>query len=892
MLTNKVLFFVILVLMKVSMYSQTANLDSLEMLLKQNQEASTVRVDLLIKIASDYGKINHNTGLIYALEADSISDLIGYKYGQAESNRQIGNLYLLSPDYNKALNHINIALDLFNEIEGYYGIINCKNSMGTIYSYLGDFPKALEYFHESIEICEEIGEHTLMTLAYNNIGNIFYFQGDYDGALENYLKALKIRENLGEKGGLSGSYNNIGVIYKLKGDYPKALNYYQKALKIREEVGDQRGIAMSYNNIGVIYDTQGNYALALEYYNKALEIRRELGDKAGISTGYNNIGNIYQNIGDYENALKYFQKSLKLKEEIGDKSDMALSYNNLADAYLAMGEYQLASEYFFKAKDVSVEIGTKSSEAYSNIGLGELFFNQNKFKIAYDYSTQAFKLSNEIGDVKLQQKSSEILSKSAAKLLLFEEAYYYHVLYKNLSDSIRSEENVRKIVGLEYEFQYEKEKEIAKLEQEKIEAIYHRELLHQKNLRNFFIMGFVLVALLLVVLTYSFIQRRKKNRLLAIQRSLEFKQNFLANMSHEIRTPLTGLVGMIELLRKTNLDDTQLDYMNTLKQSTDNLHEIINQILDFSKIEAGSLKIKSKVFRFQNLLINAKKLFSSICDKDVEFEIVVGENVPEYIKADKSRLIQIVNNLILNAVKYTDKGKISLKANLENVDEVSGEVIIRVEISDTGIGIKKERYNQIFVPFGQIDQSDIRNYDGAGLGLSICKELVKLHGGELGFASEYNVGSTFWFTFKAKIATKDDKKVNHNEDLAYLKKSLNILFAEDKITTQKVVKLMLNSMGHNVTLADNGQKVLEVFESGKFDVILMDIQMPVMDGITAAKLLKEKYLELPPIIGLTANAFEGAREKYMNVGLDDFLTKPFIKEDFILALERVSLYKS
>ena len=391
------------------------------------------------------------------------------------------------------------------------------------------------------------------------------------------------------------------------------------------------------------------------------------------------------------------------------------------------------------------------------------------------------------------------------------------------------------------------------------------------------------------------ITERKHNETLRSQvavanQTVLFKQNFLANMSHEIRTPLTGVLGMIEILSKTRLDHKQLDYVNTLRLSTENLREIINQILDYSKIEAGQLQLKMRQFRKDSMFENAKKLYSSICKKDITLETYIDPKLPEVIEADEYRISQIINNLLSNAVKFTHKGKIIIEAQPGKwLDEQN--LLIKIMISDTGIGISPESMERLFNPFEQIETDDTRNIDGTGLGLSICKELVALMDGEIGADSSPGEGSIFWFTFKAKIVT--DKRKEDVPDIRSIQnklektKALSILFAEDKVVNQKVVFLMLKSLGHNVSLARNGKEVVSIFDPEKFDLILMDIQMPVMDGVTATKLLKEKYKTLPPIVGLSANAFEGDREKYMNLGMDEYLTKPVSSCDFKNLIDRL-----
>lgn len=388
----------------------------------------------------------------------------------------------------------------------------------------------------------------------------------------------------------------------------------------------------------------------------------------------------------------------------------------------------------------------------------------------------------------------------------------------------------------------------------------------------------------------SFMQKEEFKKQVEVAReAARFKQNFLANMSHEIRTPLTGIMGMMEIFQQTPLNEQQQEYLNILRSSGENLREIINQVLDFSKIEAGKVRLNPSVFEFKAIMEDAQKLYAGICKPNVKMNIQLDPQIPDFIEADKNRISQVVNNLISNAVKFTHKGRINLRASLQSVLTDTRELIIKMEVQDTGIGIPAQLQEKLFTPFSQIDERDTRIYEGTGLGLSISKELVNLHGGEMGIHSKPQQGSTFWFTFLAKQSDdqpeilKEPKHPSSHRG----KKKLRILFAEDKVVNQKVVQIMLLSMGHEVVLARNGQQALDLFNPTNFDLILMDIQMPVMDGITATQKLKEKYQDLPPIVGLSANAFEGDREKYMKMGMDEYLTKPVKREDFIHIMEKL-----
>ncbi len=384
-----------------------------------------------------------------------------------------------------------------------------------------------------------------------------------------------------------------------------------------------------------------------------------------------------------------------------------------------------------------------------------------------------------------------------------------------------------------------------------------------------------------------------EQEILLTRKSVEFKQKFLANMSHEIRTPLTGMMGLADILANTSLDEKQKLYVEHLRQSGENLRHIINLILDYSKIESGQVNIKPVAFASETLFDTAINLFSSICQKTIQLQKHISPHIPPFIITDQNRLNQILNNLLSNAVKFTQQGSISMKARVANPSKEPNDsgLTILVEINDSGIGIDPEMQKHLFKPFSQIETNEIRNMEGTGLGLSICRELTELLGGEIGMESTPGKGSRFWFTFKATVAdaAQVTQKVDQKDRTANRKDKLNILLVEDKKINQMVISLILKNLGHTVRTANNGQEAISHFKPCDFDLILMDIQMPVMDGITATKALKKKYKLLPPIVGLSANAFEGDSQKYIAMGMDDYLTKPVKGEDFMELIERLDI---
>lgn len=384
------------------------------------------------------------------------------------------------------------------------------------------------------------------------------------------------------------------------------------------------------------------------------------------------------------------------------------------------------------------------------------------------------------------------------------------------------------------------------------------------------------------------IERERLEKEVEVARNtLKFKQNFLASMSHEMRTPLTAIVGITELLKNTSLNKKQYDYIHTLAQSSENLKSVIDQVLDYSNLESGKVQLKPEDYTITKLVDDSHEFFKTICLKPLIFNILVDEKLDDQLNFDHRRIFQVIKNLILNAVKFTSKGFIELKVEKQKESE-NGTVQVKISLTDTGIGIEHEKQEVLFSPFSQVHHIDTDSYKGIGLGLSFCKEIVELHQGNIELKSQPGKGTTVWFTFAAQ-KVPEDHEWNNKETISKmnLPDTLHILLVEDKMVTQKVISLLLSDMGHRVVVASHGKEALEVFPQYYFDLILMDIQMPVMDGITATHHLKKQYIDLPPIIGLSANAFEGDRKKYMELGLDEYLTKPVRKEDFEKIIRKV-----
>lgn len=363
--------------------------------------------------------------------------------------------------------------------------------------------------------------------------------------------------------------------------------------------------------------------------------------------------------------------------------------------------------------------------------------------------------------------------------------------------------------------------------------------------------------------------------------STRAKSQFLANMSHEIRTPLNGILGIAEHLETTPLSPQQLDCVKTIETSGEALLAIINDILDFSKIEAGMLVLASINFNLLESFREVQKIFTHASqNRKIDLVFEIDPELHTNVKGDPGRLMQILLNLVGNAIKFTPQGRVTVAARTSVAE--NGQVIAYFEISDTGIGIAQDAFDRLFQAFQQADSSTSRNHGGTGLGLSICKHLIHQMNGQIGVRSRLGSGSTFWFNVKLEQGQPMATMYPQQQDAASQPNmkfpKASVMLVEDNVVNQKVVQHAFADYGVNVVVVESGRQALETLKTQRFDLILMDCQMPEMDGYeTTHKIrsLPDSNVAHVPIIALTANAMFGDREKCLSAGMDDYLAKPF-----------------
>ena len=703
---------------------------------------------------------------------------------------------------------------------------------------------------------------------------------DVDEAMKIAIDIISRSKIVGYSKGLGQGFCLKGFCHRLKGEYEAGIAVLKEALSIARKIHEPNMEATSLYYLGNIYRDLGELVIVFSHYEKALVFNEELGEEYYQSVILSSISNLLYDLNDYDSALEYALKCLPIFERVHNVNSLLNIYNTLGNIYFKKEQLPEALHYF------SENLGRSEPETAAYVmaesGLGKVYYKMHDFGNANKYLTNALRESKNLGNAEVQIICFFYLG----RLFMDEGSYRMALQYLENAYKLAQEYSRRHDIMSVHEILsalYDKMGDIPKafhhlksFEQLK-EEIFKQKIINE--LRN------------LQVRQQTELAKKEKE---VAERTAFLKHQFMANMSHEIRTPMNAIVGMTRLLLGRDPKPDQLRYLNAIQLSSNNLLVIINDILDLSKIEAGKIIIEHVDFNLREIMESVRDmLMLKVEEKGLELRVVIDPEIPKRLTGDPTRLNQVLINLAGNAVKFTEKGYVEVKATLMKKERK--RLSIKFDVADTGIGIAQEYADSIFDSFTQAGADVTRKFGGTGLGLTISKQLVGLMGGDISVQSELGKGTTFTTIIALEVAENQEEiKQAGMLDGAAMERlnKLKVMLVEDNEFNRMVAEDTLRELipGINLHSAINGQDALNKLMKEQYDILLMDIQMPVMDGLTATKLIRTTLPEPArsvKIIAMTANVMQEDVQEYFSTGMNAYVSKPFNADELLLKMDAV-----
>ncbi|TDD76049.1 tetratricopeptide repeat-containing hybrid sensor histidine kinase/response regulator [Flavobacterium caseinilyticum] len=673
-------------------------------------------------------------------------------------------------------------------------------------------------------------------------------------------------------------------------NYKDALLHTQQAILYAIKIKNSKDQALQTFNLGKIYFDIRKYDDAIETFLKTAAIFSNFESSKDHALTYYHIGLCYMEKGNFDRAAIYFERAKTINNSLKIPDNAELFNLQKALIYQSKNKFELASSIYkiIIAKEDNPALLNTKTEALYHMGNIEALKNRNN--LALNYFTKALELNSK--NENLVQKSNILLALSSVyeKMLDKNTAYSYLKQHLNLKERISILDNEK--LGIDDYKKFKDSQRLKEIAQTNYDSKEQEKANKFSKLISVFAIALISILSLLSLSLYknniirnqSNLLLKEKNNELEIakdkaEKASKARSEFLSTVSHELRTPLNAINGITHLLLEEKPKKTQMDYLSSLQFSAEYLTKFINEILEINKIDSEKVEIEYTRFHLKKLLRNIQNSLKELASaNNNSFKLEIDETIPDYLIGDPTKLSQIILNLINNALKFTSDGAVTVIANLKKVTDEKATLYF--EVTDTGIGISEDKLLSVFDSFSQGSIEVNRKYGGTGLGLTIVKKLIEILGGQIKLKSIVGEGSTFSFKLQFLVSSEPleleiKPKVNYDSKLVNKK----ILLVEDNKINQMISKKMLEKKGIYCTIIDSGEDAIEIAKSNTFDLILMDVHLPGINGTIATQEIRT-FDNITPIIALTAISLDENRDMLLSFGMNDVITKPFIPEEF------------
>ncbi|WP_171040945.1 ATP-binding protein [Pseudoalteromonas phenolica] len=755
---------------------------------------------------------------------------------------------------------------------------------------------AVRYFQRLADITSDSLSSDEKYLAFKMLGISTYYQGEYEKSIEHYQTALNIAKLRNKPLELANIYNNLGLAYLKAHDLEKTVQHYVEAHRLYELHGSQQDKADMLLNLSGAYIRQHRYDIAKDMLLRSIGLFNQLDDEYGVALAQANLGAMYMEQGKSKLARASLLAAVEYYEKVGSARSLTFEYSNLATLSIALGEMEQGYEEAKKALYYAEKVDLQSGYMEALYPMAKLQVYRGDFAEALNSIETSLSIARKQGSKLREKDGLAILAIIQAHLGESEKAMESFNAFQRLQRELLNDQVYARLNEYQSKIEAtELNREIELLKQQQaVQALQ----IEQREQLTWLIVLLLITGTVAVVSMYRKRMERAANIELSQQvakRTAELqkladelseantvKSQFLANISHEIRTPLTSIIGNSEALLQEYQHDKHIqEPLQVIQRQGEHLKDLVSDVLDLSKIEAQRFELEFTEFALEQLLDDVTEMFQHVCEaKGLNFIVVNQLPSPYVVRLDYVRLKQVLINLLGNAVKFTEYGHVELVVSQEN----NG---VRFSVNDTGIGMDATQLQHIFDCFQQGDNSITRRFGGSGLGLCLSQQLSTMMGGSIQVSSIPEQGSQFYIVIPcARLDSVSDSTLVHKaaRPITQLSKlSGTVLIAEDHDDNRALFERILSQLGVEVITAENGQVAVEKALCEYPDLILMDIQMPLLDGLEAFKLLQQAGFD-GPIFALTANVMQHEIKSYLELGFAGHLGKPLDRDKLHLAL--------